>query len=147
MGLFGLFSSPKKAQPRDRIIFNLKEIEEGFRGKPFNQLIAHHLRSQSRRQRREGMFGTIAQMPKQVQPTIEHWIDKWNCSLYNYEFWREDTSEIFNRIIQDARAYLHENNYSTYDDELLFNMFNIVVLNYAYTAEDQRAMREFIGIK
>ncbi|MGB4995334.1 MAG: hypothetical protein WBO50_09240, partial [Nitrospira sp.] len=61
------------------------------------------------------------------------------------EFWERDTSEVFDDIIADARTVLRPLDLET-DDEAAFNLFNIVVMNYAYSAYDQPKMREFMGI-
>ena len=56
------------------------------------------------------------------------------------------TSEVFSEIIEDARSLLLSINAPT-DDETLFNMFQVVILSYAYSASDQPAMRKFIEDK
>ncbi len=72
-------------------------------------------------------------------------IDIWNDRGYDKSLWSKDTSEVFLAIVEDARSLLSSAGIPI-DDETLFNMFQIVVLSYAYSASDQRKMRKFIGI-
>jgi hypothetical protein len=53
---------------------------------------------------------------------------------------------VFNEIAEDAKNVLSDIGLAV-DDDILFNMFNIVVLSYAYSAYDQPKMREFMAIK
>jgi hypothetical protein len=65
---------------------------------------------------------------------------------YDRALWQTDTASVFDEITEDAKNVLSEIGLHT-DDEMLFNMFNIIVLSYAYSAYDQPKMREFMGAK
>ena len=86
-------------------------------------------------------------LPSSARHLAEGFIYRWGEAVYVYnkEFWHTDTSKIFLRITEDARLVLESSGAPT-DDETLFNMFQIVVLSYAYSASDQPKMRKFIGI-
>ena len=124
---------------------DLAKLKVGFQGKPFNQLVKHHLKRQNTRQLFEGALGTKAMLPASAQPLCEGFIDRWNERVYDREFWYLDTAEVSSNIVEDARSLLETAGVPT-DDETLFNMFQIVVLSYAYSASDQPNMRKFIGI-
>jgi len=124
---------------------DLAKLKVGFQEKPFNQLVKHHLKKQNTRQLFEGALGTKAMLPASAQPLCEGFIDRWNERVYDREFWHLDTAQVFSNIIEDARLLLETAGVLT-DDETLFNMFQIVVLSYAYSASDQPNMRKFIGI-
>jgi hypothetical protein len=117
-----------------------------FKGKPFYKLVEHHLKKQSQTERIQGIQGTIAMLPHQAQGIAEDFIDRWNQHAYDQSFWQQDTASVFEEIVNDARAVLSEATIP-FDDETLFNMFNIVVVSYAYSAYDQPKIREFLGIK
>lgn len=124
---------------------NLPELRAKFSGTRFFELIQHHLRRQSQQKRIEGLQGTIELLPEVARGVVEGFIDRWSALTYDQGFWQRDTSEVFDDIIADARTALRPFDLET-DDEAAVNLFNIVVMNYAYSAYDQPKMREFIGI-
>jgi hypothetical protein len=81
-----------------------------------------------------------------MKGTVEGFIDRWNLRAYDRAFWQTDAASVFDKIMEDAKNVLSEIGLHT-DDEMLSNMFNIIVLSYAYSAYDQPKMREFMGIK
>jgi hypothetical protein len=130
---------------------NMKKIELGkvrqdFRGRPFYKLVEYHLSRQKQEVRIHGILGTIEMLPEEAKSLAEPFIDRWNMRVYEKDFWQMDAAAVFNEIIEDARSILHESG-TSFDDETLFNMFNIIVLSYAYNAYDQPKMRKFIGIR
>lgn len=124
---------------------NLSELREGFKGRPFSQLVDHHLNRQSQSQRVQAVKGTEGMLPEQARGLVEGFIDRWNLRVYDQVFWDTDTASVFDEITKDAKNVLSETGIQA-DDEMLFNMFNIIVLSYAYSAYDQPKMRKFMGI-
>ncbi|MGD9368825.1 MAG: hypothetical protein PVH87_24190 [Desulfobacteraceae bacterium] len=125
---------------------NLSDFRAKIKGSRFFELINHHLRKQSQSKRILGLKGTIALLPENAQGLAEGFIDRWNSHIYDRDFWQRDTSDVFDEIIADARNVLRPLGLETHD-EAAFNLFNIIVLNYAYSAYDQPKMQEFMGIK
>lgn len=124
---------------------NLPDLRAQFAGTRLRELVQHHLRRQSQCRRIDGLQATINLLPEVARGVAEGFIDRWNAHVYDQEFWERDTSEVFDDIIADARTVLRPLDLET-DDEAAFNLFNIVVMNYAYSAYDQPKMREFMGI-
>jgi hypothetical protein len=124
----------------------LEVIRVSFKGKPLCKLVEHHLKKQSQSERIQGIQGTIALLPQQAQGIAEGFVDRWNLRAYDQSFWQKDAASVFEEIVDDARTVLSEACVPL-DDETLFNMFNIVVVSYAYSAYDQPKIREFLGIK
>jgi hypothetical protein len=87
--------------------------------------------------------GTRELLTPSTRNLAEEFINRWIEPSYNPEFWQTDTSVIFSSIIEDARAVLVSAGAAT-DDDTLFYMFQLIVLNYAYCAIDQPSMREFM---
>ena len=125
---------------------NFAELRSQFTGTRFCDLVQHHLRRQSQRERTQGVHGTIALLPATARPLAEGFIDRWNARVYDREFWRRDTASVFDEIIVDAHNTLRPLGLAN-DDEAAFNLFNVVVMSYAYSAYDQPKMREFMGIR
>jgi hypothetical protein len=131
----------RKLKPID-----LSELRAGFAGRPFYKLIDHHLNQQSQDQRTQGINGTIAMLPEEARGLVEGFIDRWNLRAYDLAFWQTNTAYVFDEITEDAKNVLSDIGLAV-DDDMLFNMFNLVVLSYAYSAYDQPKMREFMGSK
>lgn len=125
---------------------NLSELRAGFSGRPFYKLVNHHLNRQGQDARVQGINGTIAMLPEEARGLVEGFINRWNLRASERAFWETDATSVFDDIIEDAKNVFSEIGLHT-DDEMLFNMFNIIVLSYAYSAYDQPRMREFMGIK
>jgi hypothetical protein len=124
---------------------DLADLRDQFTGTQFNQLVQHHLGRQSQDQRTQGIQGTVALLPEAARCLTEGFIDRWNTRIYDRSFWQRDTASVFDEIVDDARGVLRPFGLAG-DDEAAFNMFNIAVLNYAYSAFGQPKMREFMGI-
>lgn len=124
---------------------NLIELKKKYQGTRFCQLIEHHLRRQSQDQRIRGIRGTISILPQSVHNLIDDFIGRWNIRANEEVFWQQDTAVVFEEIINDARDVLRPLGLAS-DDEAVFNLFNIVILNYASSAYYQPKMRQFMRI-
>ncbi len=125
---------------------NLEELRQGFQGKPFCELVKHHLDRQKQDTRILGIQGIVEMLPEEARPLVQPFINRWNDRAYEKDFWQMDTAIVFDEIIGDARSVLSESGIQ-FDDETLFNMFNIIVLSYTCSAHNQPKMKEFIGIR
>jgi hypothetical protein len=125
-------------------IMNLQNLEEQFRGRKFGELVLHHLSSQSDDARVQALQGTIRQLPSAFQQReMEELIDDFNKKIYDKSFWEQDCADSLLSITNTAKKRFLKCNLSASDDDL-FNVFNIIVLNYAYTAQLQPEMKSFI---
>jgi|LSQX01.1.fsa_nt_gb hypothetical protein len=124
---------------------DLAELKVQFKGKRFCELISHHLSQQNQTNRIQGIQETVALLPEAARSLAEGFIDRWNTRAYDREFWQRDTAEVFEEIIENARGVLRPLGLAM-DDEAAFNLFNVVILSYAYSAYDQPKMRKFMGI-
>ncbi len=124
---------------------NIRDFREGLQGRPFRSLIQHHLNSQSPADRLKGFNATLLLLPSEVQPTVEAFIDQWNERARDRELWETDCAAIFDEIVGDARLLVRQLGVVE-DDDTLFNMFQVVTLNYAYSADHERSFRQFTGL-
>jgi hypothetical protein len=122
---------------------DMEELKVQFRGRPLKQLIKHHLKKQNTQKLYEALHGTKEMLPQYAQSLATSFIDRWNERAYEKEFWQMDTSEVFSNITEDARLLLQSSG-APIDDEILFSMFQVVILNYACTASYQPSMQKFI---
>lgn len=123
---------------------DLNQFREGYRGKPFRELVEYHLRRMGQDERNNAVLGTVELLSPSAKPLAETFIDRWNVPAHDQNFWDTDTTSVFNEIIEDAREVLSEAGAPT-DDDTLFNMFNVVVMNFACRAHAQPKVRELIG--
>ena len=125
---------------------NLDSLREGFRGTRFRELVAHHLQRQSKSQRAQAIRGAAEMLPERCRGVAEGFIDRWNARIHDHTLWERDTSDVLDEIITDARKALLPFGHDK-DDEAAFNLFNIVVMNYACNADLHPEMREMLGIR
>jgi len=127
----------------DNIPLNLSDVRTGFVGRPFSQLVLFHLKRQNQEQRIAGLRGTIEVLPPEIKKSVEAFIDRWNSRAYDTQFWKNDTARTFDEILSDIKVFF-SNEQDQLDDETQFNLFNIITLNFAYSAYDQPKMQDFI---
>lgn len=73
-------------------------------------------------------------------------IDRWNEVAQKRGFFDKDCTAAFDEITRDANDFLVEIG-KTPDRETLFNMFQIITTNFAYTADKEPAFRERANIR
>jgi len=122
-----------------------ERLREQFSGTRYVELVQHHLARQSQRDRIAGIRQTVLMLPPSLRPLTERFIDEWNERAYDQAFWSMDTAVILDEIIASARWLCIEAGVEP-DCESLFNLFNIITMNYAYLAYDQPWMRKFMRI-
>ena len=125
---------------------DLKALRAQFEGTSLAQLVEHHLRRQSQSERINGMQGTLAMLPPAARDAAEQFIDEWNAAVYVESYWQRDTADVFDEIISAARETMRPSGFAD-DDEAAFNLFNLVVLNYAYNAYTQPKLQRFMKIE
>jgi len=125
----------------------IEQLKEQYSGIPFNQLINEHLKkSYSRQFILNAIKGTLDLLPKPARGICGDLVDRWGAQILNQYFWRTDTAIVLTQITDDARNILISVG-APVDDETLFNIFQIIVLNYAYNAFDQPRLRKIMGIE
>ena len=125
---------------------NLDQFRAGIRGRPYKALVQHHLKKQNQGNRIDGLYATIDLILPELHPALENYIDRWNERAYDRSFWQRDCANVFDDMIEEARALLRSDGRQE-DDETLFNFFQAMTLTFAANAAEQPAMRRFAGIK
>jgi hypothetical protein len=124
----------------------LQELYSGLRGKPYNQLIQHHVRKQNAKQIEQAMAAEWTTLPEEVRPIAHHIGSFFNVPRMNPQFWKWDAADVLDNITSTAHTRLTDDNLS-YDENVLFGIFQIVTLNFAGPASNDSAMRRYMGIK
>jgi len=123
---------------------NLDAVKNQFQGRKFGELVLHHLKSQSQNDIIAALQGTVQLLPDLFQEgEIERLIDDCNAKAYEKTFWQTDCADEFSYIIELAKDRFSQVGLLPNEDDL-FNVFNIIVLNFAYGASSQIEMKKFI---
>jgi len=125
---------------------NLDELRAGMRGRPYNTLIREHLKHQKARQFNMAIEGTKELLPPGIRDGLEDFCDHYNSMAYEADFWRQDCAEVFDLIIEGARDIMQKAGI-TQDDETLFNIFQLVTMNFALAVSVQPGLRTVAGIE
>jgi hypothetical protein len=122
---------------------DLLELTRQFRGRRFGDLVLHHVRQTNLAQTVAALTGTMAELPPKETIDVEGWIDEIAPMGADESFWRRDCSEVFRDVCELARHRFNARGiYETEDG--IFNMFQIVVLNFAYGAHRSPQSKAFI---
>ena len=134
---------------------NLQVFLNSIRKRSYRELIQDYLKKQSTEQLLQAYKKTISLLPSPYQELIEPFIAHMNYYTKEREFWNKNCREVFDIIINDAyshrigniRSFSLEEYVSSEDQEMLYNLFYIVTLNYAHSLSQQPEMRKFLGIR
>jgi hypothetical protein len=122
---------------------SIDQLAEQFEGRKFGELVLHHIDQQPFEQIVAAMQGTMQGLPLQVRTEIEKLIDSANPLAFKKEFWADDCGRILRFIISMIEKELQEKGVMP-SEENLFDVFNIIVLNFAYSAHKDPRMKKFI---
>jgi hypothetical protein len=121
----------------------LADLPRQFTGARFGELVLHHYRRSNNQLIMKSLLGTKDLLPTAAQETVEGWIDQFASLSRTPEFWTRDCGEALSVICELADKRLsHIGIRATEED--VFNMFQIVVLNFAYTCHQEESSRMFI---
>lgn len=124
----------------------LAEVRAGLVGSPYSKLIEYHLKKQTDSTREFALQGTIQLLPDWFRPWMEGLIDEWSETGRYSGFWQTDCAVVFDHILQSARNVVAFTDNNINDDDL-FNIFQVITLNFASMASQHRELRKFARIR
>ena len=122
---------------------SVDDLVQGLRGKRFGELVLHHVKRKSLSHVIDALMQTIFLLPKQLQGSSEEWIDINNQYGRDEAFWQSDCGEVCLSIIERAKHFSTKFGVRV-DNNTLFNLFQIIVLTFAYTAHREPSSKAFI---
>jgi hypothetical protein len=122
---------------------DINSFSHQLAGKKFGELVLHHYKKQNYTEIVAALMGTIQELPESARSCAESWIDEIAPFGKNPSFWQRDCDEIFLEICNRARQKLATYSIDASDD-ILFKMFQIIVLNFGYTAHKHPQSKAFI---
>ncbi len=124
---------------------DLNRLYQQYRGVPYARLVQQHLRRFG--PKIEDTLAVCVQTFDDTENEVaEHVVDEYNTRGYDAKFWRCDCAQVFAEICISFAKGMTDRGLFT-DDIAKFNMFQVVTLNFAYTARNQKELRRFAGIK
>ncbi len=110
---------------------DLKSLAKQFEGRKFGELILYHYKNQKFKTTISALIEIRAEILKNPGFNLEEWLDE-NCIQgINSLFWSRDCGEVLNEILEKAQIKLKNLNIKPTED-LLFNLFQIIILNFVY---------------
>ena len=119
------------------------ELAQGFHGRQFGELVLYHVKRGSLSQSTKAILDTNSFLPKELQQVSQEWIDINNQYALNEKFWQTDCGDVLLSITDRAKAFSAAHGINA-DNVTLLNLFQIVVLTFAYTAHCEPRSKAFI---
>ena len=133
---------PIRATIRD---VDLVKLSEQFRGSEYRQLVQQHVRKMSTMLESAITAATQACTDSE-RGVAERLIDKYNHMGYDQSFWHRDTADVLNEICSCFDMLMSDTG-ARVDNKGKFNIFQLITMNFALQARDQKALRKFAGIR
>jgi hypothetical protein len=124
----------------------LAELRKGFRGRPYNGLIQHQIRTQDLARLQQALQYEIQTLPEGVAPEVHGLLLYFSSLASNPKFWQWDCADTFDHVISKASEALTKHGLPK-DDTVLFSVFQIVTLYFAELASRDSNARKSMGIK
>jgi len=122
---------------------DINALAQQFTGSKFGEMVLHHYKNTDLETVIAAMQGTIEELPQDARPVVEPWIDKIGAFGSDPAFWKHDCGISFKIICDTAYLVLDAQGVKVTSD-LLLSMFNIIVINFAYSAHKHPQTKAFI---
>lgn len=116
-----------------------------FQGTQYRKLVERHVRKLGG-QLELSMLASVKAGSELERRVAEAMVDEYNSMGYEQSFWRRDCREVFEEICTRFAERMAEGGGQA-DDPGKFNMFQLITMNFAYQAREQKALRKFAGIR
>lgn len=121
------------------------ELRAGFRGREYRELVQDHMRKMGS-QLELSMQGAVDAMHPHEKLVAEQMIDEINIEAHNQSFWRSDCAATYQKIAARFTSGIEELG-QTADEVDVFNVFQLITMNLAATARDNRPLRVHANIR
>jgi hypothetical protein len=122
---------------------DLRGLARQFRGRKFGELILHHYKRLDYETTCKAVEGTTKFLPELPGEFAARWIDEFVMKGQESEFWCRQSDDVLNEIIERARGKLATAGVRPTDEDL-FNMFQLIVLSFAYSFHKHESNRLFV---
>lgn len=120
---------------------SINQMIDDLNGKTYGQLVLRHLREHGS-QLPLAIAASVALATADERSASEAIIDDYNERGYDPDFWATDAGEMLASVSCDLNDALFPD---TAEEAGVFNLFQLVTLNFALMAHQQTALRDFIA--
>lgn len=114
-----------------------------MQGRKFGELILEHVHNLDLPTTVRALRGLTAELPPSAQSQLDDWIDEINPWALSEQFWQQDCGLALLSITNAAAQRLNSAGIAPSTEDL-FNMFQIIVSNFACTCHMNRQSKAFI---
>lgn len=139
----GEFNELKKARAELISGISIPTMIVDLRGKQYRHLVEAHMRKLGKGLP-VSMAAAVALFTPEERRAAEGIIDQFNAQGYQETVWLSDAGTILESISRRLNEALSP---APAEDAAVFNLFQLVTMNFAWMAHEQKALRKFIGIK
>jgi hypothetical protein len=122
---------------------DLDSLRAQFHGRKLGELVFEHRKKLDLPTTIEALKGITQELPARAQPLVESWIDDMNLSARVEQFWQQDCGMALMSITTAAAAKLRGAGVEPSSNDL-FNMSQIIVLNFTYASHIHPQSKAFI---
>ncbi len=124
---------------------DLNQLQEQFKGAEYRKLVQQHLRKVGPLLEL-ALSAAVEALTVEERKVAEGLLDEYNHRGYQQDFWRRDCANILKDICNEFEQAISHAGLTT-DERIKFNIFQIITMNFALQARDQKGLREFAGIR
>jgi hypothetical protein len=122
------------------------EFRDKVRGTTYRELIEYHLRSHPPEEVRQALREVLGVLPEEGTAVASELASRWSERLSDGEIWERDCAEVAEEIAGEARRRLEDRD-APADQDVLFDLFEVVTLNYARAAHEHESVRRAMGVR
>lgn len=124
---------------------DLTRLRTQFPGGQYRHLVQRHMRKLGRKLELSITAAVLASSDLERRVS-ERLVDEFNTMGYDQAFWRRDCGEVLQHICERFEEEMHAAGGEA-DDTSKFIIIQLITLNFASMARDQKALRQFAGIR
>lgn len=122
------------------------EFREKVRGTSYRELIEYHLRRHPAEEVQEALREVLRVLPEEGNEVAAELASSWSERLGEEDLWDRDCADVAEEITREARELLEVRG-APADQDVLFDLFEVVTLNYARAAHEHEVVRRTVGIR
>ena len=125
---------------------SLETLAQQYRGTTLPKLVEKQIRSFGEEDLLAAIRGTFHNFPAQLREPLDSFTEEYLRNWFSPHILTTDLSELFSSAIKDVESVAKECAV-TLSEEMVFDIFNIMVMKLSYFASSRREFRKQLGIK
>jgi hypothetical protein len=125
---------------------HIDQLESQYRGTTLPRLVESHIKKMDQPTRQIAIQAIYANFSHAVGPQVDAFALEYPAKWFNEKLKTRDLGELFKEAIEDIQQKGKGANWGL-SDELVFEIFNLMVLRLSYHAYENRGFRKTLGIK